>query len=259
MKTAVITGASSGLGREFVRQFYSVFPEIERVWLIARRTDRLQELAEQLEEKGISTLTLPLDLCDTMSFTAYQEHLVEEQPEIALLVNNAGFGIFGRFTETNLQEEMDLLAVNVRALHILTKLFLKKFQAQKHGRILNVASSAGFLTGPLLSSYYASKNYVVRLSLAIAEELRRQHSPVTMSILCPGPVDTNFNARAGVSFSVPPMSSQQVAAYALEKTMEGKLLIVPGVGMKLALFGARFVPHTWLSAITYEVQKKKLK
>ena len=74
MKTAVITGASSGLGREFVRQFYSVFPEIERVWLIARRTDRLQELAEQLEEKGISTLTLPLDLCDTMSFTAYQEH-----------------------------------------------------------------------------------------------------------------------------------------------------------------------------------------
>ena len=154
---------------------------------------------------------------------------------------------------------MDLLAVNVRALHILTKLFLKKFQAQKHGRILNVASSAGFLTGPLLSSYYASKNYVVRLSLAIAEELRRQHSPVTMSILCPGPVDTNFNARAGVSFSVPPMSSQQVAAYALEKTMEGKLLIVPGVGMKLALFGARFVPHAWLSAITYEVQKKKLK
>ena len=82
MKTAVITGASSGLGREFVRQFYSVFPEIERVWLIARRTDRLQELAEQLEEKGISTLTLPLDLCDTMSFTAYQEHLVEEQPEM---------------------------------------------------------------------------------------------------------------------------------------------------------------------------------
>ena len=77
MKTAVITGASSGLGREFVRQFYSIFPEIERVWLIARRTDRLQELAEQLEEKGISTLTLPLDLCDTMSFTAYQEHLVE--------------------------------------------------------------------------------------------------------------------------------------------------------------------------------------
>lgn len=173
-------------------------------------------------------------------------------------MNNAGFGIFGRFTETNLQEEMDLLAVNVRALHILTKLFLKKFQAQKHGRILNVASSAGFLTGPLLSSYYASKNYVVRFSLAIAEELRRQHSPVTMSILCPGPVDTNFNARAGVSFSVPPMSSQQVAAYALEKTMEGKLLIVPGVGMKLALFGARFVPHAWLSAITYEVQKKKL-
>ena len=92
MKTAVITGASSGLGREFVRQFHSVFPEIQRVWLIARRTERLQELAGQLEEKGLSVLTLPLDLCDTMSFTAYHEHLVEEQPEIALLVNNAGCG-----------------------------------------------------------------------------------------------------------------------------------------------------------------------
>ena len=90
MKTAVITGASSGLGREFVRQFHSVFPEVERAWLIARRADRLQELAEQLEKTGVSTLVLPLDLCDTMSFTAYHEHLVEEQPEIALLVNNAG-------------------------------------------------------------------------------------------------------------------------------------------------------------------------
>ena len=90
MKTAVITGASSGLGREFVRQLHQEFPEIQRVWLIARRAERLQELAEQLEAQGLGTLCLALDLCDTMSFTAYQEHLAEEQPEIALLVNNAG-------------------------------------------------------------------------------------------------------------------------------------------------------------------------
>ena len=112
MKTAVITGASSGLGREFVRQFYSVFPEIERVWLIARRTDRLQELAEQLEEKGISTLTLPLDLCDTMSFTAYQEHLVEEQPEIALLVNNAGCGYLGNIGEIDTVSQTRMIDLN---------------------------------------------------------------------------------------------------------------------------------------------------
>lgn len=247
---AVITGATSGIGKAMACQL------AQDGWSLVL-TGRNQTVLEQLQ-KNLPTAVeiLPLDLAEEEA--PYRLFDFCKKKRVDLLVNNAGFGIFGRFTETNLQEEMDLLAVNVRALHILTKLFLKKFQVQKHGRILNVASSAGFLTGPLLSSYYASKNYVVRLSLAIAEELRRQHSPVTMSILCPGPVDTNFNARAGVSFSVPPMSSQQVAAYALEKTMEGKLLIVPGVGMKLALFGARFVPHTWLSVITYEVQKKKL-
>ena len=122
MKTAVITGASSGLGREFVRQFYSVFPEIERVWLIARRTDRLQELAEQLEEKGISTLALPLDLCDTMSFTAYQEHLVEEQPEIALLVNNAGCGYLGNIGEIDTVSQTRMIDLNLRALTAITNL-----------------------------------------------------------------------------------------------------------------------------------------
>ena len=234
---AVITGATSGIGKAMACQL------AQDGWSLVL-TGRNQTVLEQLQ-KNLPTAVeiLPLDLAEEEA--PYQLFDFCKKKRVDLLVNN-------------FQEEMDLLAVNVRALHILTKLFLKKFQAQKHGRILNVASSAGFLTGPLLSSYYASKNYVVRLSLAIAEELRRQHSPVTMSILCPGPVDTNFNARAGVSFSVPPMSSQQVAAYALEKTMEGKLLIVPGVGMKLALFGARFVPHAWLSAITYEVQKKKL-
>ena len=225
---AVITGATSGIGKAMACQL------AQDGWSLVL-TGRNQTVLEQLQ-KNLPTAVeiLPLDLAEEEA--PYQLFDFCKKKRVDLLVNNAGFGIFGRFTETNLQEEMDLLAVNVRALHILTKLFLKKFQAQKHGRILNVASSAGFLTGPLLSSYYASKN-----------------------ILCPGPVDTNFNARAGVSFSVPPMSSQQVAAYALEKTMEGKLLIVPGVGMKLALFGARFVPHAWLSAITYEVQKKKLK
>ena len=142
MKTAVITGASSGLGREFVRQFYSVFPEIERVWLIARRTDRLQELAEQLEEKGISTLALPLDLCDTMSFTAYQEHLVEEQPEIALLVNNAGCGYLGNIGEIDTVSQTRMIDLNLRALTAITNLSVPYMD--KGSRILNVSSIASF-------------------------------------------------------------------------------------------------------------------
>ena len=169
---AVITGATSGIGKAMACQL------AQDGWSLVL-TGRNQTVLEQLQ-KNLPTAVeiLPLDLAEEEA--PYQLFDFCKKKRVDLLVNNAGFGIFGRFTETNLQEEMDLLAVNVRALHILTKLFLKKFQAQKHGRILNVASSAGFLTGPLLSSYYASKNYVVRLSLAIAEELRRQHSEYSL-------------------------------------------------------------------------------
>ena len=170
MKTAVITGASSGLGREFVRQFYSVFPEIERVWLIARRTDRLQELAEQLEEKGISTLTLPLDLCDTMSFTAYQEHLVEEQPEIALLVNNAGCGYLGNIGEIDTVSQTRMIDLNLRALTAITNLSVPYMD--KGSRILNVSSIASFCPIPRMTVYSATKAYVSAYTIGAAEELK---------------------------------------------------------------------------------------
>lgn len=170
MKTAVITGASSGLGREFVRQFYSVFPEIERVWLIARRTDRLQELAEQLEEKGISTLTLPLDLCDTMSFTAYQEHLVEEQPEIALLVNNAGCGYLGNIGEIDTVSQTRMIDLNLRALTAITNLSVPYMEAGS--RILNVSSIASFCPTPRMTVYSATKAYVSAYTIGAAEELK---------------------------------------------------------------------------------------
>ncbi len=248
---ALITGATSGIGKAMACQLAQAGCQLV---LTGRNETILRQLQKNL---SVPVDILPLDLSKPEA--PYQLFAFCKDKPIDLLINNAGYGIFGRFAETDLQAEMDMLAVNVQALHILTKLFLRQFQKQKHGRILNVASSAGFLTGPLLSSYYASKNYVVRLSLAIAEELRRQNSPIHISILCPGPVDTNFNRRAGVVFSVPPMSSQQVAAYALEKTMQGKLLIIPGIGIKLSLLGARFVPHALLSAVTYEIQKSKLK
>ena len=171
MKTAVITGASSGLGREFVRQFYSVFPEIERVWLIARRTDRLQELAEQLEEKGISTLALPLDLCDTMSFTAYQEHLVEEQPEIALLVNNAGItkdGLMMRMSEAQWDA---VLTVNLKSafnfIHAVTPIMAR----QKSGSIINMSSVVGVSGNAGQCNYSASKAGMIGLAKSIAKEM----------------------------------------------------------------------------------------
>jgi short-subunit dehydrogenase len=142
-------------------------------------------------------------------------------------------------------------------MHILTKLFLRDFKRRNHGRILNVSSSAGFMTGPLMSSYYASKNYVFRLTMAIYEELRRSKSNVKISVFCPGPVDTNFNNRAGVSFSVKSVSSEYAAKYAIDKCLSGKTIIIPSLEMKLGVIGSKFVPQKILSAITYNIQHNK--
>ena len=248
---ALITGASSGIGRDMARYLSS------RGWeliLAARNEESMKELAHGLKTR---TQIIPLDLTNEKSvFELYDSC---HRQSVDLLINNAGFGVFGEFVKTDLRSELDMINVNVKAVHILTKLFLRDFKKRGSGRILNVASSAGFLTGPLLSSYYASKNYVVRLSLAVNEELRRSKSKVGISIFCPGPVDTNFNNRAGVRFSIKSISSEYAAKYAIDKCLEGKTIIVPSWDMKLGLFGARFVPHKLLAAMTYGIQKKKTK
>ena len=192
MKTAVITGASSGLGREFVRQFYSVFPEIERVWLIARRTDRLQELAEQLEEKGISTLALPLDLCDTMSFTAYQEHLVEEQPEIALLVNNAGLAAGLEHIDRGDTRDWDaMIDTNVKGLLYVTRVIAPKMVAAGGGHIFNIGSIAGTEPYENGAVYCASKHAVHAISQSMRADLLSAGIKVTE--IRPGMVETEFS------------------------------------------------------------------
>ena len=170
MKTAVITGASSGLGREFVRQICTVFPEVERVWLIARRAQRLEELAAMLEEQGKSVLCLPLDLCDTMSFTVYQEHLTEEQPEIALLVNNAGCGYLGNIGEmdTRLPDpdgRPEPPGADGRRPICPCPIWTPG------SRILNVSSIASFCPTPRMTVYSATKAYVSAYTIGAAEEL----------------------------------------------------------------------------------------
>ncbi len=176
---------------------------------------------------------------------------------IDLLINNAGFGIFGEFTQSSLAGELEMIDVNVRSVHILTKLFLRDFEKRGSGYLLNVSSVAGFMTGPLMSTYYASKNYVVRLTLAIREELRRKHSGVSVSVLCPGPVNTDFNNRAGVSFSLQAADTRFVARYAIEQTLRGRAVIVPGLMIRLGLVGAYLCPPRLQAAIVCELQKKK--
>lgn len=246
---ALITGATSGIGKAIA-------------WELSRRgwslilTGRNQEMLDILQQSlPVPTETIALDLANEKA--PYRLYDFCKEKHIDLLVNNAGFGVFGAFSDTDLDAELELIQVNIRALHILTKLFLKDFRKRGSGRILNVASSAGFLTGPLFSSYYASKNYVVRLSLAIAEELRRENSRVIISILCPGPVNTSFNHRAGVQFHVKALTPEKVAKEAVFGVLTGKLLIVPGASIKMGLFAAKLLPERLLSRINYHLQSAK--
>lgn len=246
---ALITGASSGIGREMARilsdQGYDLI-------LVARRRDRLEELARELHT---GTEIISADLSKESECMHLYEQVKGEQADV--LINNAGFGLFGPFDETDLSREMEMIDTNIRAVHILTKLFLKDMKARDSGYILNVASSAAFFPGPLLSSYYASKAYVLRLTQAVHEELRRAGSHVHISALCPGPVHTEFDSVAQVKFSVKGLESRDVAAYALEKLFRGKPVIVPGATMKCARFFGRFLPDGPLLKITYHMQKRK--
>ena len=265
MKTAVITGASSGLGREFVRQFYSVFPEIERVWLIARRTDRLQELAEQLEFRTINGIcakvlqyygyrtgkTLPLDLCDTMSFTAYQEHLVEEQPEIALLVNNAGCGYLGNIGEIDTVSQTRMIDLNLRALTAITNLSVPYMEAGS--RILNVSSIASFCPTPRMTVYSATKAYVSAYTIGAAEELKAKG--ITVTAVCPGPMATEFLAVGHVVDSRPfellPYCDQvQVAGGALRAARAGQIIYTPRLFYKFYRLLAKLTPAKLMVKLT---------
>ena len=151
--------------------------------------------------------------------------------------------------------ELNMIDLNVKALHVLTKLFINNPNTKY---ILNVASSAGLMRGgPLMSTYYATKSYVCNYSFALYEELRRNKSNKVISVLCPGPVDTNFNNRANVKFSVKSLDAKYVARYAIDKMFKKKLIIVPGLGVRMGLFFMKFIPTKLLLKITYSFQKKK--
>ncbi|MDE6665478.1 MAG: SDR family oxidoreductase [Ruminococcus sp.] len=246
---ALVTGATSGIGKCIAQSLH------RRGWELVL-TGRNEKVLKALQKEfGDGTEIIKAELSERNEVFRVYEFCRDKN--IDMLVNNAGYGIFGKFDQTDLNDELDMIDVNITALHILTKLFLRDFKKQNSGFILNVASVAGFMTGPLLSSYYASKNYVLRLSLAIAEELRRERSNVTITVLCPGPVNTNFNNRAGVNFSVKPISPEYAAEYGLKKLFQGKFLAVPSLTAKACAFGQRFVPYKLLSAIVYNVQSAK--
>lgn len=246
---ALITGASSGLGRDMARILSEKGYDLI---LVARRKTKLQALKKELKT---NVECIVMDVSTTFNcMELYQE--VKDR-DIDILINNAGFGMFGEFTSTNLDKELDMIDLNVKTVHTLTKLFLKDFKKKDKGYILNVASSAAFLPGPLMASYYGTKAYVLRFTEAIHEELKKSGSPVYIGALCPGPVDTEFNKVAKVKFSLKGLDSIQVSEYAIKKMFQRKMVITPGIQMKLTKFFVRFVPDFILLKIAYRIQKKK--
>lgn len=248
-KVAIVVGASSGIGREIA---YGLSARGYRLILCARREKELTELSTHLSGKAEA---FPCDVSKmAQCYDLYQNN---RSSDVSILVNAAGFGVFGPFDKTPVEQELEMLDVNVRAVHLLTKLFLRDFKDRGNGLILNIASSAGFMPGPLMASYYASKAYVLRLSQAIAEELRQEGSPVKVCCLCPGPVSTPFQEKAGIHESIKGMDAKKVAEYALTHALKGKTVIVPGLGMKIGLFAQKILPERLITPITYQIQKKK--
>ncbi len=246
---ALITGASSGIGKDMAK--YLATLNIDLI-LVARRKNLLTSLAQEL---NVKTKIIELDL--GVQKNVYKLYEMCKNDNIDILINNAGFGLFGNFSETNLDTELNMIDVNVKAPHILTKLFLQDFLKKDQGYILNVASSAGFMAGPYLNTYYATKNYLLKLTMAINEELKQSHSNVKICALCPGPVNTEFNKVAHGTFLVKGAKSSYVAKYAINKMFKGKMIIIPTIKMKLAIFGIRFIPYRLQLYIASLIQRRK--
>jgi len=246
---ALVTGASSGIGRDMARYLSKMGCDII---LVARDKKGLDKVASELSTK---TKVIAMDLQVTHNCLKLYDMVKKE--DVDILINNAGFGTFGRFVDTDLDKELDMVDLNIKALHILTKLFLKDMKAKDHGYILNVSSSASFQPGPLMATYYATKAYVLRLTTALYEELRRDGSHVVISALCPGPVTTNFNKVADVEFEIKSLPSDVVAKYGIDMMFRKKLIIIPGFYMKSLYFMSRLLPTKLLLRAAYNIQRKK--
>lgn len=246
---ALITGASSGIGRDFARVLDEMGYDLI---LVARRKNKLEQLAKSL--KG-NVKIIDMDISST--YNCMNLYNMVKNEKIDVLINNAGFGLFGKFTDTKLDTELDMIDLNVKTVHTLTKLFLKDFKKRDSGYILNVASAASFLPGPLMSTYYATKSYIFNLTMGIYEELRKDDVNVYIGCLCPGPVATEFDKVAKVKFSLKSLESYDVAKYCVKKMFKKKLIIIPGTMTKIGINLSKILPIKLKTKISYKIQHSK--
>ncbi|HAQ57349.1 MAG TPA: ketoacyl reductase [Acholeplasmatales bacterium] len=247
---ALVTGASSGIGREIARQLAQRKYDLI---IVARRVDELNDLKLELANAfGVNVVVKPFDLSNRDNCVKLHWECLEYDPKI--IVNNAGFGRVGAFADHDLAGDLGMIDTNVTAVHILTKLFV---QSMGEGRILNVASMAGFLPTPLLASYAATKAYVHHLGTAIDYELRKAKKPIRVLTLCPGPVHTEFGTVAGAEAALPGMSAKRCATIAVRGLFRNRRVILPGFTMHLTRFFLRFLPLSAILSTAYSIQKKK--
>ena len=254
---ALVTGASSGIGRDMARYLNNLGYDLI---ITARDSNKLEELKRELNAKNDRIVDIIVkDLAKTEECISLYNEIKEKYEFVDVVINNAGFGLCGKFCDTSLEKELSMIDTNIKAVHILTKLFLKDMVEKDEGRILNVSSIAGFMPGPLMATYYSTKNYVLRLTQAIKEELNKSKSNVKISVLCPGPVNTNFNNVANVKFALKGLSSEYVAKYAIDKMLKNKSVIVVGWKIKVARFLSKISPDTIVAKVCYHMQRRKIK
>jgi uncharacterized protein len=256
-QTALITGASSGIGLELAHLFAKDGYDLV---LVARSGDKLAEIAQDLLTRfSISSRVLVKDLSKPEAAGEIRAELQRDGVRVDVLVNNAGFGNFGRFAKTDLQGELDMIAVNVTNLVHLTKLFLPEMLARKSGRIMNVASTAAFQPGPYMAIYYASKAFVLSFTEAIAEENR--HSGVTITAFCPGVTETKFHSRAQIPVPKIPlgtsMDAKTAARIGYAALMRGKTTVISGFQNKLLTLVVRFSPRMQVIKLVRKIQEQR--
>lgn len=255
-KPALVTGASSGIGLEFAKLLAAAGHDLV---LVARSEDKLQALAGKLEQKhATQSRIIAADLSKPGAATALSETLDAEGIELEILINNAGFGQFGLFCETDPRTDLDMIQVNIVALTELTKHVAQGMVARGRGRLLNVASTAAFQPGPLMAVYYATKAYVLSLTEALAVEL--EGTGVSVTALCPGPTASGFQAAAKLEksklvsgMSLP--SSASVAAYGMQALMRGQTVAIPGVQNRLLVQSVRLMPRKAIARLVKRIQE----
>jgi short-subunit dehydrogenase len=255
-QTVLITGASGGIGYELARLFARDHHDLV---LVARSADKLTQVANEVQAWGVTVKTVPLDLAAPPAPKFLFDQLQREGVAVDILINNAGFGAFGAFAQMPEEEIFGQIQLNITALTHLTKLFLAPMLARRSGRIMNVASTAGFQPGPLMAVYYATKAYVISFSEALANELR--HSGVTVTCFCPGATHTGFARRAGTQKSrlfqqFGAMSAEKVALGGYRAVMEGRTLAISGVHNWLAAQSTRFAPRKAVTAVSRWVAER---